>query len=46
MSKEGSLDAPTRDPIAWRDPDFTDPVKLDEEMRRVFDICHGCRVSS
>jgi glycerol-3-phosphate dehydrogenase subunit C len=43
MSGEGSLGAPTRDPIAWRDPDFTDPVKLDEEMRRVFDICHGCR---
>jgi glycerol-3-phosphate dehydrogenase subunit C len=43
MSREGSLDAPTRDPIAWRDPDFTDPVKLDAEMRRVFDICHGCR---
>jgi len=43
MSGEGSLGAPTRDPIAWRAPDFTDPVKLDEEMRRVFDICHGCR---
>ena len=43
MSKEGSLDAPTRDPIAWRDPDFTDAEKLDAEMRRVFDICHGCR---
>ena len=23
--------------------DFTDPEKLDAEMRRVFDICHGCR---
>src|ERR1700691_5686156 len=43
MSREGSLDAPTRDAIAWRDPDFTDPEKLDAEMRRVFDICHGCR---
>jgi len=40
---EGSLDAPTRHPLAWNDPDFTDPAKLDEEMRRVFDICHGCR---
>ncbi|HEY2890934.1 MAG TPA: heterodisulfide reductase-related iron-sulfur binding cluster [Dongiaceae bacterium] len=40
---EGSLDAPTRHPLAWNDPDFSDPVKLDEEMRRVFDICHGCR---
>ena len=41
--REGSLEAPTRHPIAWQDPDFTDPVKLDEELRRVFDICHGCR---
>jgi len=43
MSQEGSLDAPTREIIAWRDPDFTDAVKLDAEMRRIFDICHGCR---
>src|SRR5271155_255720 len=43
MSPEGSLDAPTRHPIEWRDPDFTDAEKLDAEMRRVFDICHGCR---
>ena len=33
-SREGSLDAPTRHPIAWQDPDFTDPAKLDAEMRR------------
>jgi glycerol-3-phosphate dehydrogenase subunit C len=43
MSKEGSLDAPTREPIAWRDPDFWDADKVDHEMRRIFDICHGCR---
>ncbi|MBI3678234.1 MAG: glycerol-3-phosphate dehydrogenase [Proteobacteria bacterium] len=43
MSREGSLDAPTRHPIGWRDADFTDGEKLDAEMRRVFDICHGCR---
>ena len=41
--REGSLDAPTRHPIAWRDPDFYDEAKLDAELRRVFDICHGCR---
>ena len=41
--REGSLDAPTRHPIAWQDPDFVDPVKLDAELHRVFDICHGCR---
>ena len=41
--REGSLDAPIRHPIRWRDPAFYDESKLDEELRRVFDICHGCR---
>jgi glycerol-3-phosphate dehydrogenase subunit C len=41
--REGSLEAPIRHLIDWQNPDFTDPQKLDEEMRRVFDICHGCR---
>ena len=40
---EGSLEAPTRHAIAWNDPDFYDEEKLDAELRRVFDICHGCR---
>ena len=43
MAKEGGLGAPTRHPLGWRDPDFTDADKLDAELRRVFDICHGCR---
>src|SRR4029077_15092499 len=43
MSREGSLEAPTRHPIRWQDEEFYDPAKLDAEMRRVFDICHGCR---
>ena len=43
MTVEGSLDAPTRHIIDWQNPDFADPEKLDAEMRRVFDICHGCR---
>tara|TARA_B100001063_G_scaffold187201_1_gene177427 strand:- start:176 stop:1507 length:1332 start_codon:yes stop_codon:yes gene_type:complete len=43
MSKEGSTEAPTRHPINFDHPDFLDPKKLDDEMRRVFDICHGCR---
>jgi len=29
--------------IDWNHPDYADAEKLDEEMRRVFDICHGCR---
>ena len=40
---EGSLGAPIRHTIAWQDADFTNPEKLDAELRRVFDICHGCR---
>ena len=41
--REGSLEAPVRHPIPWREADFLDPEKLDAELRRVFDICHGCR---
>lgn len=41
--REGSLDAPTRHPIDWQNPDFINAEKLDAEMRRQFDICHGCR---
>ncbi len=40
---EGGLEAPTRHALAWRDPEFTDTDKIDAELRRVFDICHGCR---
>eukprot|EP00743_Colponemidia_sp_Colp-15_P011391 GILK01012701.1.p1 GENE.GILK01012701.1~~GILK01012701.1.p1 ORF type:complete len:595 (-),score=79.71 GILK01012701.1:45-1739(-) len=29
--------------IPWGDPEFYDTTKLDNELRRVFDICHGCR---
>jgi len=43
MSKEGSTEAPIRHPINFEHPDFLDPKKLDDEMRRAFDICHGCR---
>src|SRR6266576_2407322 len=43
MSREGSLEAPTRHPIAWQSEEFYDPVKLEAEMRRIFEICHGCR---
>jgi glycerol-3-phosphate dehydrogenase subunit C len=41
--KEGSIEAPTRHAIPWRDEGFYDADKLDQELRRVFDICHGCR---
>lgn len=41
--REGSLDAPTRHPIDWQDESYYDEAALDAELRRVFDICHGCR---
>lgn len=41
--REGSLDAPTRHVIDWTNPDYIDTEKLDAELRRQFDICHGCR---
>jgi glycerol-3-phosphate dehydrogenase subunit C len=43
MNKEGSTKAPIRHSINFEHPDFLDEKKLDEEVRRVFDICHGCR---
>jgi glycerol-3-phosphate dehydrogenase subunit C len=41
--REGSLEPPVRHPLGWEDPEFYDPDKIDIELRRVFDICHGCR---
>jgi len=41
--REGSLEAPTRHPLDWQSPVFWDEDKLNEELERVFDICHGCR---
>ena len=41
--REGSLEAPTRHPLDWKNPDFYDEEKLLAEMERIFDICHGCR---
>src|SRR5882672_1021871 len=41
--REGSVEPPVRHPIAWQDSDFYDMAKIEAEMHRVFDICHGCR---
>ncbi len=41
--REGNLEAPTRHPLDWQNPDFYDEGKALAEMERVFDICHGCR---
>ncbi|MBI3370128.1 MAG: Fe-S oxidoreductase [Betaproteobacteria bacterium] len=42
-AREGSLEAPTRHPLDWRNPAFYDEAQLEKELERVFDICHGCR---
>ncbi|BDY06007.1 heterodisulfide reductase-related iron-sulfur binding cluster [Ferrimonas sp. YFM] len=41
--REGSLEAPTRHPLEWRKPEFYDRDALNQELERVFDVCHGCR---
>jgi glycerol-3-phosphate dehydrogenase subunit C len=41
--REGGLGAPTRHPIDWQQPSFYDEHALEQELERVFDICHGCR---
>ncbi len=42
-SREGSLSAPVRHPLKWREASFYDEAALEKELTRVFDICHGCR---
>lgn len=41
--REGSLEAATRHPIDWKNPDFYNEAAVFKEMERVFDLCHGCR---
>ena len=41
--REGSLEAPTRHPLDWQNPEFYDETSLLSELERVYDICHGCR---
>ncbi len=43
MAREGSLEAPTRHPLDWKNPDFYNEESALKEMERIFDICHGCR---
>jgi Fe-S oxidoreductase len=42
-TREGSLQAPTRHPLDWTNPEFYDEENLFGELERVYDICHGCR---
>jgi len=40
---EGNLEAPTRHPLDWKNTEFYEQNKIDAELERVFDVCHGCR---
>ena len=42
-NREGNLEAPTRHPVDWTNPAFYDQAACEQEMERIFDICHGCR---
>jgi Fe-S oxidoreductase len=42
-TREGNLEAPTRHPLDWKNPDFYNEDSLNKELERVYDICHGCR---
>jgi Fe-S oxidoreductase len=41
--REGSLEAPTRHPIDWQSEEYWNKTSLEQELERVYDICHGCR---
>lgn len=41
--REGSLEAPTRHALDWKNPEFYNEDAVMTEMERVFDLCHGCR---
>ncbi len=41
--REGSLQAPTRHALDWKNPTFYAQDDLYHELERVYDICHGCR---
>lgn len=42
-TQEGNLEAPTRHPLDWKNPEFYNEESLFKELERVFDLCHGCR---
>lgn len=41
--REGSLEAPERQPLDWQNEEFYNKESLYDELERVYDICHGCR---
>ena len=42
-NSEGGLRAPVRNIVDWKNDEYWDAQKLDDETRRQFDVCHSCR---
>jgi len=42
-TREGGLEVPQRQPLAFREPGFFDARALEKELVRTFEICQGCR---
>ena len=42
-TREGNLEAPTRHALGWKHPAFHVKDACFTEIRRMFDICRGCR---
>jgi glycerol-3-phosphate dehydrogenase subunit C len=42
-AREGNLEAPTRHPIDWKNPEYYNEDVAFKELERIFGICHGCR---
>ena len=36
--REGNLDAPTRHPLDWQNPEFYDAAKVEDELERIFNL--------
>ena len=43
LSAAAKKDKVLRHPLEWRKADFYSEQGIEEEMRRVLDVCHGCR---
>ena len=46
MAREGSLEAPTRHPIDWKNPEFYNEQACFKEMERIFDIAMAAAAAS
>jgi len=43
VPREGNLEAPTRHPVDWKNPEYYVEETAFKELERIFHICHGCR---